>query len=235
MIFENFFVFLSRVFFFTSYVNNKGSFPQPLSAEEEKAYLIAYKENGDEQAKEMLIRHNMRLVAHIVKKYPNSGAEADDLLSVGSIGLMKGIQSFQFGKGSILATYAAKCIHNEILMYLRAIKKHKQNVSLSESIGVDKDGNEITRMDVLPAKGEAVSDEVETKVMYGEAIKHMLDSLTERERMIIEMRFGLDGKTQKGLTQIEVAEKLNICRSYVSRIEKRALKKLGQLMENKIY
>jgi len=232
MVFESFFAFLSKVFFFTSYVNNKGSFPKPLSVEDEKKYLIAYKENGDEKAKEMLIRHNLRLVVHIAKKYSNSSAEADDLLSVGSIGLIKGINSFQFGKGSILATYAAKCIENEMLMYLRANKKHKCNVSIYESIGVDKDGNEITRMDVLQNKGETIADEVETKVMYEEVLNRMLDSLNERERVIVSMRYGLDD--QKPLTQIEVAAKLNICRSYVSRIEKKAIKKLNQIVTSKV-
>ncbi|MCL2598321.1 MAG: RNA polymerase sporulation sigma factor SigK [Firmicutes bacterium] len=222
---------MSKVFFFTSYVNNKGSFPKPLSSEDEKKYLEAYKECGDEHAKEMLIRHNLRLVVHIAKKYTNSNAEADDLLSVGSIGLIKGINSFQFGKGSALATYAAKCIENEMLMYLRANKKHKCNVSIYESIGVDKDGNEITRMDVLPAHGEEVEKEVETRVMYQAIIKDMLNALSEREQNIVSMRYGLDG--DKPLTQIEVAEKLGICRSYVSRIEKKAIKKLNQVVESK--
>lgn len=223
MVFESFVAFLSKVFFFTSYVNNKGSFPQPLSPEEEQQCLVAAK-NGDEAAREKLIRHNLRLVAHIVKKYHNAG-EADDLISVGSIGLIKGIETFEQGKGSQLATYAAKCIENEILMYIRANKKHRANVSLSESVGVDKEGNEITLMDILPLKEESVFNQVETSVLYEKVVALLDTVLTEREQRIIRMRYGIG---MRAYTQIEVAQKLQISRSYVSRIEKKAIGKLAK-------
>lgn len=152
MIIETFLTFLSKIFCFTSFVNNKGSFPKPLSPEDEREYLLKAR-SGDMKAREMLIRHNLRLVAHIVKKYSGAG-EADDLISVGSIGLIKGIETFEYGKGSQLATYCAKCIDNEILMYIRSNKKHRSTVSLGDSVGTDKDGNEITLMDILPSKGD---------------------------------------------------------------------------------
>ncbi len=223
MIVESFLYFLSKIFCFTSYVNNKGSFPKPLPPDEEKKYLEAAK-NGDKAAREILIRHNLRLVAHIVKKYSNAG-EADDLISVGSIGLIKGIETFEYGKGSQLATYAAKCIENEILMYIRANKKHRQNVSLGESVGTDKEGNEITLMDILPMREESVFSKVETNILMERIVKIIETQLPEREREIIKLRYGIGSVSH---TQIEVAEKLGISRSYVSRIEKKALGKIGK-------
>ncbi len=225
MIVESFLYFLSKIFCFTSYVNNKGSFPKPLPPEDERKYLEAAK-NGDKSAREILIRHNLRLVAHIVKKYSNAG-EADDLISVGSIGLIKGIETFEYGKGSQLATYAAKCIENEILMYIRANKKHRQNVSLSESVGMDKEGNEITLMDILPLKEESVFSKVETNILMEKIVSIVDTKLPQREREIIRLRYGIGGKSH---TQIEVAEKLGISRSYVSRIEKKALSKISKTM-----
>lgn len=226
MVFESFVSFLSRVFLFTSYVNNKGSFPQPLPPEREREYLEKAKA-GDAAAREMLIRHNLRLVAHIVKKYHTAG-EADDLISVGSIGLIKGIETFEYGKGSQLATYAAKCIENEILMYIRANKKHRCNVSLSESVGTDKEGNEITLMDILPMKEESVFSRVETAVLYDRVLRVMDETLSERENAIIRMRYGIGTVPH---TQIDVAGKLKISRSYVSRIEKKALGKLCKALK----
>ncbi len=226
MVFESFVSFLSRVFLFTSYVNNKGSFPQPLPPEREREYLEKAKA-GDDAAREMLIRHNLRLVAHIVKKYHTAG-EADDLISVGSIGLIKGIETFEYGKGSQLATYAAKCIENEILMYIRANKKHRCNVSLSESVGTDKEGNEITLMDILPMKEESVFSRVETAVLYDRVLRVMDETLSERENAIIRMRYGIGTVPH---TQIDVAGKLKISRSYVSRIEKKALGKLCKALK----
>lgn len=223
MIVESFLYFLSKIFCFTSYVNNKGSFPKPLPPEEERKYLEAAK-GGDKAAREILIRHNLRLVAHIVKKYSNAG-EADDLISVGSIGLIKGIETFEYGKGSQLATYAAKCIENEILMYIRANKKHRQNVSLGESVGTDKEGNEITLMDILPMREESVFSKVETNILMERIVKIIETQLPEREREIIKLRYGIGSVSH---TQIEVAEKLGISRSYVSRIEKKALGKIGK-------
>lgn len=222
MIFESFLTFLGKVFCFTSYVNNKGSFPQPLTPEEERDCIERTK-NGDKAAREKLIRHNLRLVAHIVKKYSNAG-EADDLISVGSIGLIKGIETFEYGKGSQLATYAAKCIENEILMYIRANKKHRGNVSLSESVGVDKEGNEITLMDILPMKEESVFKKVETGILLEKVLKVIDSALKGRENTIIKMRYGIG--YPRSYTQLEIAAKLNISRSYVSRIEKKALEKI---------
>lgn len=227
MIVESFLYFLSKIFCFTSYVNNKGSFPKPLSAEDEKKYLEKARD-GDKAAREMLIRHNLRLVAHIVKKYSNAG-EADDLISVGSIGLIKGIQTFEYGKGSQLATYAAKCIENEILMYIRSNKKHRLNVSLSESVGTDKEGNEITLMDILPLKEESVFSKVENNLLMEKIVKVVDEQLLPREREIIRLRYGIGTKMH---TQIEVAQKLNISRSYVSRIEKKAIGKISKVVKN---
>lgn len=223
MIVESFLYFLSKIFFFTSFVNSKGSFPKPLSAEEEKKYLELAK-GGDKAARETLVRHNLRLVAHVVKKYSNAG-EADDLISVGSIGLIKGIETFEYGKGSRLATYAAKCIENEILMYVRANKKHRANMSLSEAVGTDKEGNEITLMDVIPQSGESVFSRVETNILVEKIIEIIDTRLDEREREIIKMRYGIGSRAH---TQMEVAALLGISRSYVSRIEKKALALIAQ-------
>ena len=217
MVVETFLAFLSKIFCFTSFVAGKNSFPQPLSASEEKRCVELVKE-GDLAAREKLIRHNLRLVAHVVKKYHSA-----------SIGLIKGIETFEYGKGSQLATYCAKCIDNEILMYIRANKKHKAAVSLSESVGTDKDGNEITLMDILPCSGETVTQKVESEVLYGQIIALMDKTLTRREKTIICYRYGIGVDR---LTQSEIAEKLKISRSYVSRIEKRALSKLRKEFAN---
>ena len=224
MIFESFITFLGKIFCFTSYVNSKGSFPQPLSPEEERECIERCKK-GDGAAREKLIRHNLRLVAHVVKKYSNAG-EADDLISVGSIGLIKGIETFEYGKGSQLATYAAKCIENEILMYIRANKKHRGNVSLSESVGVDKDGNEITLMDILPMKEDSVFKKVETGILMEKVLAVIDSTLEEREHEIVCMRYGIG--ESRSYTQLEIAGKLGISRSYVSRIEKKALDKIAK-------
>ena len=224
MIFETLLTFLSKVFFFTAYVNSKGSFPDPLSPEDERRYLERVKE-GDGAAREMLIRHNLRLVAHIVKKYTGAG-EADDLISIGSIGLIKGIETFEQGKGSQLATYAAKCIDNEILMYIRANKKHRQSVSLSESVGVDKEGNEITLMDIIPVKEESIFSKVETAIVWEKVLAIIESDLAPWEKEIIKKRYGIDGG--KTHTQLEVAKSLDISRSYVSRIEKKAIQKISK-------
>ncbi|MCL1944351.1 MAG: RNA polymerase sporulation sigma factor SigK [Firmicutes bacterium] len=223
MIFESFFVFISKVFFFVGYVNTKGSFPKPLTLADERMYIEKYMQ-GDQSAKNILIEHNLRLVAHVVRKYTYSGIEVEDLISIGTIGLIKAINSFKYDKATTLATYAARCIDNEILMSLRSNKKHKQTVSLFETICIDKDGNEVARMDILPDKKESITNEVEKKVLYEGVLMDMFKVLTEREKQIIIMRYGLTG--DKPLTQIEIASKLDICRSYVSRIEKKSIKKL---------
>ena len=224
MIVESFLYFLSKIFCFTSYVNNKGSFPKPLPPEEERKYLEAAK-GGDKSAREILIRHNLRLVAHIVKKYSNAG-EADDLISVGSIGLIKGIETFEYGKGSQLATYAAKCIENEILMYIRANKKHRGNVSLCESVGIDKEGNEITLMDILPVKEESVFKKVESGILLEKVLAVIDTVLKGRENKIIKLRYGIG--YPRSYTQLEIAKQLKISRSYVSRIEKKAIEKISK-------
>ena len=162
MFFDFLSLLLGKIFLFTGAVQGKGSFPKPLSPEDEKKYLAAARA-GDKEAKNILIKHNMRLVAHVVKKY-SGAAETDDLLSVGSIGLIKAINTYREGKGTQLATYTARCIENEILMLIRTGKKHKNNLSLSEPVGVDKDGNELTLIDLLSEKEESVFSQVERSI-----------------------------------------------------------------------
>ena len=210
-----------KVFFFTGLVRDGGTFPKPLYPEEESKYL-ALARAGDEEAKNTLIKHNMRLVAHIVKKYTGA-AETDDLLSVGSIGLIKAINTYQDGKGTQLATYTARCIENEILMLLRAGKKHKTIVSLSDPVGVDKDGNELTLIDLLAEKEDSVFAQVEKSIQREKFVAHLKKFLSEREFVILSLRYGLEDGT--ALPQREVAKKLGISRSYISRIEKRAIEK----------
>ncbi len=219
---ELFCLLFARLFFFTGALSGGGSYPRPLTPEEEKRCLRLARE-GDEHAKEMLIKHNMRLVAHIVKKY-SGAAETDDMISVGSIGLIKAINTFEEGRGTRLATYTARCIENEILMLIRAGKKHKSNVSLSDPVGTDKDGNELTLMDLLFEKEDKVFGNVERTLMQEKFLTAIGSLLSERETEIIRLRYALTGGVP--LAQREVAQKLKISRSYVSRIEKKALEKL---------
>ncbi|WP_189269888.1 RNA polymerase sporulation sigma factor SigK, partial [Bacillus halotolerans] len=209
---------VKELVFLVSYVKNN-AFPQPLSSSDEKKYLELMAK-GDEHARNMLIEHNLRLVAHIVKKFENTGEDAEDLISIGTIGLIKGIESYSAGKGTKLATYAARCIENEILMHLRALKKTKKDVSLHDPIGQDKEGNEISLIDVLKSENEDVIDTIQLN-MELEKVKQYIDILDDREKEVIVGRFGLDLKKEK--TQREIAKELGISRSYVSRIEKRAL------------
>ena len=214
--------FLLRLFFFTGSVRDEGSYPRPLSPKEE-AKCLALAREGDAAARDKLIRHNMRLVAHIVKKYAGA-AETDDMISVGSIGLIKAINTYEPSRGTRLATYTARCIENEVLMFIRAGKKHRANVSLSDPVGTDKDGNELTIMDLLFEKEDKVFGSVEQSLMlekFLSAVKRLLD---ERETQVIRMRYALTGGAPQ--PQREVARRLKISRSYVSRIEKRALEKL---------
>lgn len=205
------------------------SFPKPLSSEEEAKYLTLFRENGDKRARDILIKHNLRLVAHIAKKY--QGAEdADDLISVGSIGLIKAISSYDPSKGTQLATYTARCIENEILMLLRSNKKYKNNVSLYDSVGVDKDGNELTIIDLLAEKEDSVLSKVENKLIKDKFVEVMERSLTHREYKIICLRYGINGR--RPLTQKEVSKLLRISRSYVSRIEKKAIDKIKETVKN---
>jgi len=207
--------------------SNQGSFPRPLSAEEEKKYVELCL-RGDVDARNKLIEHNLRLVAHIIKKYYTQTGDTDDLISIGTIGLIKGISTYRPDKGVRLATYASKCIENEILMYFRGLRKTSGDLSLSESIDMDGDGNNLSLMDIISQE-----DDLLEKVSLQETVenlRHFLDSvLTPREADIVRMRYGLDDAPPK--TQREVAEICGISRSYVSRIEKKALEKLKAAIE----
>jgi len=212
---------------FIGYLTNGKSFPQPLSEEEERELFLAYK-NGDQNAKNELITRNLRLVAHIIKKFNPSPKDADDLISIGTVGLIKAIETFDKSKGNRFATYAARCIENEILMYVRSSKKSKSEVYLQDPIGVDKEGNEICLIDVLGTDSEKIVDEVDNKISTRK-LKSLLNKvLDEKEKIIIELRYGISGEP---LTQREIAKILGISRSYVSRIEKKALKKLAKAMK----
>lgn len=221
MALESLLALLKNLIIFSSYVTGKSSFPKPLSKEKEKEYLEKSAQ-GDKEAKEILVKHNLRLVAHIAKKYSNYG-DNDELISIGSIGLIKAIESFKPDKGTQLATYASRCIENEILMTMRTSKKHRSNVSLNEPIGVDKDGNELVIMDMLCDDCSVIED-VENSIMMEKLLRITKAVLDEREYEIIRLRYGLGGCG--ALTQREVAKKFDISRSYVSRIEKKALEKI---------
>lgn len=223
MALESLLALLKNLVIFSSYISEKSSFPKPLSKEKEKEYLDKCA-LGDEEAKEILVKHNLRLVAHIAKKYSNYG-DNDELISIGSIGLIKAIESFNHEKGTALATYASRCIENEILMTMRTSKKHRSNVSLNEPIGVDKDGNELVIMDML-CDDHSVIEDVENNIMMEKLLNITRSVLTDREFEIVRYRYGLGG--YPALTQREVAKKFDISRSYVSRIEKKALEKIKQ-------
>ena len=215
--------------FLTGYITNGNSFPQPLDEKEEEYYLKSFRE-GDLLAKSILVERNLRLVAHIVKKYSYPGKEVDDLISIGTVGLIKAIDSFDSSKGTRLATYAARCIENEILMLIRNNKKTKGEVYLQDPIGIDKEGNEISLLDVLSSDEDSIIEIVENKIQVKRLYSKINNNLIGREKLVIEMRYGLlDGKPK---TQREIAALLCISRSYVSRIEKRALKKLYKELNN---
>jgi len=216
---------IGNITFLTAYITGSSSFPQPLSEEEEKSYLTKLAD-GDLLAKGILVERNLRLVAHIVKKYSYPGKDVDDLISIGTVGLIKAIDSFDSSKGTRLATYAARCIENEILMLIRNNKKTKGEVYLQDPIGIDKEGNEISLMDVLSSDEDSIIDIVENKIQIKKLYNKINVALMDREKIIIQMRYGLlDGNPR---TQREIALILGISRSYVSRIEKRALKKLNK-------
>lgn len=204
-----------------SYIANN-TFPQPLSEDEEAKYLKLLTK-GDENARNVLAERNLRLVAHIVKKFDGTGEDSDDLISIGTIGLIKAINTFNPGKGTRLATYAARCIENEILMHLRFMKKMRAEVSLYDPIGVDKEGNEIALIDILGTHPEVVAEIVE-KNSEQKRLREKVRGLSRREKKVLELRFGIEDGTRR--TQREIARSLGISRSYVSRIEKRALSKL---------
>ena len=199
------------------------SFPQPLSAAQETVYLRQY-QNGDMHARDILIERNLRLVAHIVKKYMNSGKETDEMISVGIVGLVKAVNTYNFEKGSRLATYAARCIDNELLMLMRGDRKLSREVSLYDPIGTDKEGNEITLLSILEHEDEDIIDQLDKKQSLRKLSKILSKVLTPREYFVVIRRYGLYGHHET--TQRELAEQVNISRSYVSRIEKKALEKL---------
>ena len=217
--------FLKSAVFLLGYISSNNLFPEPLSAEDEKMYLEQMKE-GSEEARNILIERNLRLVAHICKKYTTAKAEQDDLISIGTIGLIKGINSFEATKGVRLATYVARCIDNEILMYLRSSKKLNAEVYLEDPIGKDKDDNTVTLQEVLENDERSIEEEVDLKFKIKRLYNKMKEVLKDREKSIIELRFGLKGTKPK--TQHEIAEMMGISRSYVSRIETKAIGKLAK-------
>ena len=232
--FESLPFFLSKLRCFTAFINNTEGFPKPLTKEKEKELLIKYREKGDMQARSKLINHNLRLVSHIVKKYAGSVTiEVDDLISVGAIGLIKAIDSFNYEKGVGLATYASKCIDNEILMLIRVNKKHKDVVSLSSKFASDKDGNEVLLMDIIESDEEEVEDAVSSSFIMEKINTAINKNLSKREKEIIIKRYGLNG--QKVYTQKELAEELGISRSYVSRIEAKALELIKDDLSKNYY
>lgn len=202
-------------------------FPSPLKRSEEYQLFKKYKEDHDEEARLKLIEHNLRLVAHIVRKYYGSYESTEDLISVGTIGLIKSVDSFNIEKGAKFATYSAKCIQNEILMYFRAKKKTSLEVSINGTIDTDREGNDLTYMDVIKCD-DTIADDLDVKMKISEVFKYINSSLTGRERRIIILRYGLNG--QKPLTQRETAELLGISRSYVSRIEKSVLDRIADFI-----
>lgn len=212
------------------YINGPISLPEPLSVEEEQ--LLSEKlANGDEKAREMLIVHNLRLVVYIAKKFENSGVNIEDLISIGTIGLIKAVNTFSPEKNIKLATYASRCIENEILMHLRKIASQKVEISLDEPLNTDWDGNELMLADVLGSDGDEINREMEEEDEK-RILLQVIDTLPEREKEIIDMRFGLGEKEE--LTQKQVADKLGISQSYISRLEKRIIKKIGNKMKAQI-
>lgn len=220
-----FLAFLQTTVFTVGYIASNNLFPEPLSSEEEKIYLEKM-ENGDEEAKNILIERNLRLVAHISKKYTSTNVDQEDLISIGTIGLIKGINSFKTSKGTKLSTYISRCIDNEILMYLRTIKKRGAEVYLEDVIGKDKDDNTVTLKEVIESNGKSIEDEVDLKIKMKKLYQKIKEILKDREKTIIKLRFGLEGGKPK--TQKEIADMMGISRSYVSRIETKAIGKLSE-------
>lgn len=225
---SGFLAFLKSAIFVVGYIQSSNLFPEPLSSEEEKN-CIERMQNGDEEARNILIERNLRLVAHVSKKYATTNIDQDDLISIGTIGLIKGINSFKPDKNIRLATYAARCIENEILMFLRSSKKTKSEVYLNEPIGKDKDDNEVTLMEVLETDDKSIEDEIDLKMKVKKLYEKMKETLKDREKTILELRFGLNGTKPK--TQNEIASMMGISRSYVSRIETKAMGKLSKELQ----
>ena len=223
MILEGFFALISNLMIFTSRLDNGNTFPHPLTPEKEKEYIDKFQKTGDIEVRNILIKHNLRLVVFIAKKYSNYPDNAD-LISIGSYGLMKAINTYNPSKGSQLATYASRCIENEILMAMRVYKRHSQDISIYDTIGSDKEGNEMKLIDSLSVEEDSVYKKSEEQFLKIAVKKLLNKSLTDREKKIITLRYGLDG--QDPLTQQKVADMLQISRSYISRIEKKALNKM---------
>lgn len=220
------FAMIMHIAFMILGVEPTQKFPPALSKEEETKYFELHKK-GDEKAREKLIEHNLRLVAHIVRKYYVTNKNTDDLISVGTIGLVKAVDSFNDSNGTRFATYAAKCIQNEILMLFRSQKKMCCEVSLNDTIDIDKDGNPLTYLDIISTE-DTIADDIDKKMMITKALTYIRDNLEEREKQILVMRYGL-GNTE-AYTQREVASMLGISRSYVSRIEKSSLEKINKYL-----
>lgn len=220
--------FIRDILFFCGRISTGDSFPQPLSAEDERIALVLAAE-GNEAERQKLVEHNLRLVAHIAKKYTGKGADMDDLISIGTIGLIKAVATFDAEKGSSLATYASRCIENEMLMFFRSLKKRSLEVSIDDPIGADSDGNSISLGDILGSAPGAIHDEVELSIASSALCTAVETVLSERERLVIRLRYGLWGGEY--MPQREVGRMLGISRSYVSRIEKRALEKLQKVLD----
>ncbi|MBE6788173.1 MAG: sigma-70 family RNA polymerase sigma factor [Ruminococcaceae bacterium] len=217
---------ICSIFHFALHLSGE-SFPKPLSLKEEKECFEKI-EQGDQNARNKVIEHNLRLVAHVVKKYNQSGVDQDDLISIGTIGLIKAVSGYSYKKETKFATYASRCIENEILMYFRSLKKSSQDVYISDPIDTDSEGNALSLIDIV-ADERRIDDDIEEKLRSEKLYKYVVESLTPRERTIIKMRYGLCCTTP--LTQREVAARMKISRSYVSRIEKKALQKLKKRFE----
>lgn len=218
---------LSYIFCLFGYISSSNLFPEPLSKTEEEYYLKKYFE-GSKEARNILIEHNLRLVAHIAKKYAKNEQDLEELISIGSIGLIKAINSFSSNKGFKISTYASKCVENEILMYIRTNKKQQAEVSMNTIIGTDKDGNDMELADTIDVQDKDVIDTIYNKVLSEQIIKYINTKLPEREKKIMNLRYGLNGSIPK--TQQEVADMLEISRSYVSRIETKIQKKMTKLL-----
>ncbi len=220
---------LRECLFFLGYVSGRSSFPPPLPPDEERKYLERLATGSDETARAVLIEHNLRLVAFVANRYPNTGIEYDDLISIGTIGLIKAISTYDIKNGTPLSGYAAHCIRNEILMAIRARRKVSNETGMYEPVGVDREGNEISLLDVLGTEPDTVTRQVEQNLDMARVYALMRSYLTRQEREVIELRYGLLGAKQ--LPQREIAQLMGISRSYVSRIEKRAIEKLNRGLE----
>ena len=229
MFLSGLFSLIAKLFFFTGRIDKNNTFKKPLSLAEEKEYFKQM-QMGDKLAEEKLTSHNLRLVAHITKKYKNSSIDSDDLISIGSIGLMKAIKTFSYEKGNSFSTYASRCIENEILMTFRSDKKNANSVYLEDVISVDKDGNNLSLYEILQDNSPSVDKQVENNLLYKKVEKVILTKLPAREKEILIRRYGLFGSQPK--TQIELADELKISRSYISRLEKKAFNIIKSCIKN---